>query len=102
MPYHSLSQDSAAVRDAPVTLEDPNALLGRKQAAAALRAAGYQVAASSLATLACRGGGPLYSRFGARALYRWADLLEWARARMTEPRRSAAEHGDIGGAGDVP
>jgi hypothetical protein len=63
----------------------PDELLIRTQAGAALRAAGFPVADKSLATLASRGGGPPYRRFGARVLYRWGDVLSWAHARLTGP-----------------
>jgi hypothetical protein len=77
--------------------ENPNALLGRKETAAALTAAGFPIAAETLTTKASRGGGPPYALFGPRALYRWGDSLAWARARLRVPRRSAAEHAaDIG------
>jgi hypothetical protein len=72
--------------------QDPDALLGRKETAAALTEAGFPIAAETLTTKASRGGGPPYSRFGPRALYRWRDSLAWGRARLNEPRRSAAEH----------
>jgi hypothetical protein len=71
---------------------DPDALLGRKETAAALTEAGFPIAAETLTTKASRGGGPPYSLFGPRALYRWADALAWARARLSDPHRSAAEH----------
>lgn len=58
---------------------DPNALLNRTQAATALTDAGYPTSAATLATLASRGGGPEYSRFGAHALYRWSNTLNWAK-----------------------
>jgi hypothetical protein len=72
--------------------ENPDALLGRKETAGALTSAGYPVAEATLTTLASRGGGPPYQRFGPRALYRWGDSLAWARSRLSAPRRSAAEH----------
>jgi hypothetical protein len=72
--------------------QDPDALLGRKETAAALSEAGFPVAAETLTTMASRGGGPPYRRFGPRALYRWGDAVAWARARLSAPRRSAAEH----------
>jgi len=72
--------------------QDPDALLGRKQTADALTEAGYPVAAATLTTMASRGGGPPYQLFGPRALYRWGDSLDWARQRLSSPRRSAAEH----------
>jgi hypothetical protein len=34
-----------------------------------------------LASLATRGGGPEYRRFGKRVVYRMADLLAWAQTR---------------------
>ena len=74
---------------------DLDALLTRDQTAAALAAAGFPVRAKTLATKASRGGGPPYQLFGPRVLYRWADALKWAQARLSAPRRSTSE-------GDVP
>jgi hypothetical protein len=70
---------------------DPETLLGRAAAAEALTAAGYPVASASLATLACRGGGPRFQRFGRVPLYRWGDLLDWARSRLSPPMRTTSE-----------
>jgi hypothetical protein len=72
--------------------QDPNTLLGRRETAAALTEAGFKVSAETLTTMASRGGGPPYQRFGPRALYCWDDALKWARGRLSAPRRSAAEH----------
>lgn len=72
--------------------QDPDVLLGRKETADALTEAGFRIAEATLTTMASRGGGPPYRRFGPRALYRWGDSLEWARSRLSAPRRSAAEH----------
>jgi hypothetical protein len=55
--------------------QNPDALLGRKETADALTEAGYRVAEATLTTMASRGGGPPYQRFGPRALYRWATAL---------------------------
>jgi hypothetical protein len=74
-----------------MVLENPEALLTRSQTGTALRAAGFPVADKSLATLACRGGGPTYRRFGARVLYRWADALAWAQSRLSAPVHSTSE-----------
>ena len=71
--------------------DDPNTLLTRRDAAAALRAAGFPIAEKTLATRATRGGGPPYSLFSGRALYRWGDALDWARSITTPPRRSTSE-----------
>jgi hypothetical protein len=70
---------------------DPATMLTRRAAAAALNAAGYPVAETTLATKATRGGGPPFCKFGPRALYKWADLITWAEARLSEPRRSTSE-----------
>jgi len=70
---------------------NPDALLTRKTAAAALNAVGYPVAEKTLATKATRGGGPPFCKFGPRALYRWGDLLDWARSRLSPPMRSTSE-----------
>jgi hypothetical protein len=71
--------------------DDINPLLLRIPIAEALTQVGFPIKAKTLATMASRGGGPPYRLFGKRALYRWADALEWAEARMTAPRRSTAE-----------
>ena len=70
---------------------DPDALLTRDATSAALTAAGFPVATKTLATKATRGGGPPYSLFSGRALYRWGDALDWARSCLAPPRRSTSE-----------
>ncbi len=69
----------------------PDRLLTRPGASSYLREHGFPVAEATLATKATRGGGPPYSLFCRRALYRAGDLLDWARAAMTAPRRSTSE-----------
>ena len=71
--------------------DDPEALLRRKAAAAALTASGYPTAPSTLASLATRGGGPKWRRYGRYPLYRWADALDWARSRLSRPVTSTSE-----------
>jgi hypothetical protein len=73
---------------------EPNALLTRRDAAAALTAAGYPTAASTLATLTSRPGrtpSPIYQLYGSRVVYRWGNLLEWAQSRLSNPLRSTSE-----------
>jgi hypothetical protein len=84
----SINRDGCKMISIPIS---PDALLRRKQVAEALTAMGYPVAPASLATMACRGGGPPYQTFGRVVIYRWGSALEWAEARMTAPRRSTAE-----------
>lgn len=69
----------------------PDAMLTREQTAAALTAAGYPVKAKTLSTKATRGGGPPYSVFNSRCLYRWGDALDWARSMTTKPRHNTSE-----------
>jgi len=67
--------------------------LGRKEAAQFLTDCGYRTAPATLAKLACIGGGPTFESFGRRPLYREPDLLAWAQARTTGPRRSTSDPG---------
>jgi hypothetical protein len=69
----------------------PDKLLRRREAAEALNAAGFPIKPATLATMASRGGGPPYRRFGRAVLYRLADLLVWAEGRTTAPRCSTSE-----------
>jgi hypothetical protein len=71
--------------------DDPDALLTREHTAGALANAGYPIKPKTLATKASRGGGPPYRRFGSRALYRWGDALDWAKARLTPLITSTSE-----------
>jgi hypothetical protein len=67
--------------------------LGRKEAAQFLTERGYKTAPATLAKLACIGGGPVFQSFGRKPLYREGDLLDWAQARTTGPRRSTSDPG---------
>ena len=71
------------------TLESP--LLDRRAASALLAEHGIPCAAATLATYATRGGGPPFSKFGARVVYRRDDLIAWAKGKLTAPRRSTSE-----------
>jgi hypothetical protein len=70
---------------------DPNALLTRDKTADALNGAGFPITYKTLATMACRGGGPPYQLWGTKPLYRWSEALEWAKGRMSAPRHSTSE-----------
>jgi hypothetical protein len=69
----------------------PDALLTRGATADALTENGYPMKPATLATKATRGGGPPYRRFGAVALYRWGEALQWAQSRLSAPIRSTSE-----------
>jgi hypothetical protein len=70
---------------------EPDALLRRRKTAEALTTAGFPITAATLATMACRGGGPRYRLFGRVPLYNWSDALAWAEARLTAPRNSTSD-----------
>lgn len=69
----------------------PETRLSRRDTAEALTAAGFPISPATLATLACRGGGPEYVVFNGRVLYRLADALDWAQSRTSAPRKTASE-----------
>jgi hypothetical protein len=70
-------------------------LLLRREAAEFLTRVGYRTAASTLAKLASVGGGPPFRSFGRRPLYHPSDLIAWAQARCTGPRRSTSDTGSL-------
>ena len=66
--------------------------LSRKEAAAYLTQHWFPIAASTLATKAQDGSGPQYrltAQNGGRALYRRADLDNWAQKAPQAPRQAA-------------
>jgi hypothetical protein len=72
-------------------MPDLGALLSRHALSKALADRGFPVPLASLATMASRGGGPPFMRFGTRVLYRWADALAWAQGRLRGPMSSTSE-----------
>jgi hypothetical protein len=71
--------------------ENPNVRLQRNALAAALTEAGYPIKPATLATMASRGGGPKFQRFGSKPLYVWQDALQWAQSRLSPPIGSTSE-----------
>jgi hypothetical protein len=67
--------------------------MDRQQAAAFLSERGYRTGPATLAKLASVGGGPIFESFDRKPLYQEADLLAWAQARTTGPRRSTSDPG---------
>jgi hypothetical protein len=74
--------------------DNPDTLLTRGRTAEALTEAGFPIKAKTLATKATRGGGPPYSKFGLRVLYRWDDALAWAQGRLSATYCSTSEQDD--------
>lgn len=66
-------------------------LLNRQQTARSLTLAGYPVSEYTLSTMATRGGGPEFCKWGPRAMYRWGSSLSWAQNRLSAPRRTTSE-----------
>ncbi|MFO1124006.1 MAG: hypothetical protein U1E25_01085 [Methylocystis sp.] len=58
-------------------------LLTRRQLAVESSKIGVPVAESSLASMASRGTGPTFCRYGRAVRYRWGDFLSWAASRTT-------------------
>jgi hypothetical protein len=81
---------SAAFKAGSATIPS-DAKLTRDQTAQALTNNGFPTAAATLATLASRGGGPPYQRYGRAAIYTWGTVLQWALGRMSPPAHSATE-----------
>jgi hypothetical protein len=73
-----------------MALPSPDAILPRRQTAAALTEAGYPISPSTLSTMATRGGGPPFFKFGPKAIYRWGTALHWAESRLI-PRCNTSE-----------
>ena len=70
---------------------NPDALLDRKAIAEALTSLGFRTKQSTLATLASRGGGPTFQKYGQRVVYKWADALSWAQSRLSDPVASTSQ-----------
>src|SRR5262249_13292933 len=89
---HALPQDVGASA-ASTSVSDPSAneFLMRIPLAEKLRKVGFPITAKTLATMATRGGGPPYYKFGPRVLYRWSDALRWAQNRLSAARASTSE-----------
>lgn len=75
-----------------VSTSGQDALLTRAQAADFLTGRGFPTTPRALDTLASRGGGPAYARYGARrVLYDQSDLIAWATSRLGQRQRSTSE-----------
>lgn len=64
--------------------------LDRAQAAEYLTARGLRVSKNTLQKWVTTGGGPVYRRFGLRAVYVRADLDSWAEAKLSAPHPKRA------------
>lgn len=64
--------------------------LTRAEAAEYITRMGAQTTKNTLQKFASVGGGPVYRRFGNKALYTRADLDAWIAEKLGEPRRSTS------------
>lgn len=64
--------------------------LTRAEAAEYITQMGAQTSKNTLQKFATVGGGPVYRRFGNKAIYTRADLDEWISAKMSAPMRSTS------------
>ena len=69
----------------------PHHYMLRPEAAKFLTDRGFPTAKNTLQKYATTGGGPVYRIYGNRALYTPEDLLDWADAKLSAPRRSTSE-----------
>ena len=67
------------------------AYLLRPESADFLTERGFPTTKFSLQKLATTGRGPVYRIWGNRALYTRDDLLTWAEAKLSAPRRSTSD-----------
>ncbi len=67
------------------------AYLLRPESADFLTERGFKTTKFTLQKYATTGGGPIYQIWGNRALYTRDDLLAWAKAKLSPPRRSTSE-----------
>lgn len=70
---------------------DPDAQLTRRQTIKALDDRGFPIKESTLATMATRGGGPPFQKWGRWPLYRWETSHRWALDRLSPVLGSTAE-----------
>jgi hypothetical protein len=63
--------------------------LDRTEAADYIKARGLIFSPKTLGKLATVGGGPLYRKFGKRAVYKAADLDAWIESRLSAPTTTA-------------
>jgi hypothetical protein len=91
MSLVSLNSDASAEKPAAT----PSLFLRRGDAANYLQERyGLRCAKQTLAKLAVLGGGPIFRHAGRTPIYAPADLDEWARSRISEPRTSTSVPAD--------
>jgi hypothetical protein len=72
-----------AIPEAVASALPHDALLTRRQLADESARAGFPIAKATLDSMASRGTGPTFRRYGRACLYMWGDFLEWVSSRTT-------------------
>lgn len=67
----------------------PERYVDRAEAADYLKSLGLKISRTTLQKYASVGGGPVYRRFGHRAVYTSTDLKVWAESKLSAPMTSA-------------
>lgn len=68
---------------ASAILRPERRFLTRREATDYINALGLPMGRNQLTQLAWSGGGPLFSKFGGRAMYRVADIEAWLEEQMS-------------------
>ena len=68
-----------------------NHFLTRDESAKYLTERGLPVSRNTLQKWATTGGGPIYRRFGNRAVYTETDLNKWIDKKLSAPRNSTSD-----------
>lgn len=63
----------------------------RNEAADLIKSRGLPITRNTLQKYATTGGGPVYRRFGNRAVYLAADLDAWIEEKLSSPRASTSQ-----------
>ncbi len=74
----------------PRNTSNTDVYLDRGQAADYVTQQGLPLAKTTLQKFATVGGGPVYRRFGRRAVYLASDLDAWIASKLTAPRCSTS------------
>jgi hypothetical protein len=72
-------------------MANANHFMTRDESAKYLTERGLPVSRNTLQKWATVGGGPIYRRFGNRAVYTEADLNKWIAQKLSAPRHSTSD-----------
>ena len=91
MPLGNSKNELSEIVAALEALLSRDTILTRRQLAEKSKEANVPVAESSLASMASRGTGPTFTKYGNRSLYRWGGYIDWVVGKSTAAR-STSEH----------